>query len=108
GQTISCTFSNHATATTPTTGSITITKVADPDAALPWGFTATGTGLPSPFNLSTGGGTDSLTTDSLAPGAYTVTEDAVTGWTVSSIECSGGASASGDTATRTATITLAA
>ena len=112
GETVVCTFTNSMDDVTPVeTGSITINKVANPNLAVTFSFTATGEGL-SPFVLATGGEAASATTSfpGLAPGSYTVTETDLEGWTVTNIVCEGAGegSANGDVNTRTTTIELVA
>ena len=89
-------------------GSITIIKDAAPNNAQDFAFTTTGTGLSS-FSLDDDADaalTNQRVFTGLAAGAYTVVETATTGWTLTSITCSTGGS--GNTTTRTASITLAA
>jgi hypothetical protein len=87
GDDVVCTFTNTMNA--PETGSLTITKAWD-------GGTATDTSFTSSANLGqTGdaftltGAAPSLMVDSLAAGTYTVTEDALDGWTLTGITCVG-------------------
>jgi hypothetical protein len=95
-----CTFTNVRKS------SITITKVTQP-ASDPqvFAFTATGTGLPGSFSLDTdaasAGIPNTVTYNDLAPGAYTVTEGAVSGWDLASLSCTSNSSVSGATATIT-------
>jgi hypothetical protein len=87
-------------------GSITIIKNAVPDAAQDFAFTTTGSGL-SNFSLDDDADaalSNQRTFTGLAAGPYTVVEAATTGWTLTSITCSAGGT--GDTTTRTASITL--
>ena len=89
-------------------GSITIIKDAAPNNAQDFAFTTTGTGLSS-FSLDDDADaalTNQKVFSSLAAGSYTVVETATTGWTLTSISCSTGGS--GNTTTRTASITLTA
>ncbi len=89
-------------------GSITIIKDAAPNNAQDFAFTTTGTGLSS-FSLDDDADaalTNQKMFTSLAAGSYTVVETATTGWTLSSITCSAGGS--GNTTTRTASITITA
>ena len=89
-------------------GSITIIKDAAPNNAQDFAFTTTGTGLSS-FSLDDDADaalTNQKVFTSLAAGSYTVVETATTGWTLSSITCSAGGS--GNTTTRTASITITA
>lgn len=68
-------------------------------------FTATGTGLPANFQITTTGGSGSQTFTNLAPGTYTVTEvvpPPPPNWSFTSLSCTdpdGGTSVSGATAT---------
>jgi len=101
-------------------GSITISKIAIPQAPQDFGFTTTGTGL-SAFTLDddgiaggdqacTGGNClDSRTFSGLANGSYTVTETGVAGWDLTDLTCTdpnGGTTFS--TATGIASINLGA
>lgn len=86
---ITCTFTNVQ----PNT--LTIVKDAKPDNGRDFGFTATGPGTTSPFTLDDDGVGGSATPNSkafsnLAAGTYTVTEDAATGWALSSVTCTSG------------------
>ena len=105
---VTCTFVNTQDSVTPQGGSITIIKNALPDAAQDFAFATTGTGL---ANFSLDDDADATlasqwTFSNLGAGAYTVAEAATTGWTLTSISCSAGGS--GNTGTRTASITLVA
>lgn len=102
GDDITCTFVN----TQPNT--LTIVKDATPDNARDFGFTATGTGVDPTFTLDDDGAAGSATPNSkafsnLAPGVYTVTEDAATGWDLTNAGCTG---ATATLVGRTLTITL--
>ncbi len=66
-----------------------------------------------PFTLDDDGSTDlthppSVTAEGLAPGTYTVTQDSVPGWTLTSLTCSPGTAVTTDLASRRVTIALAA
>ena len=103
---VTCTFVNTQDSVTPQGGSITIIKNAVPDAAVDFAFTTTGSGLAS-FSLDDDADAalpNQRTFSSLAVGSYTVVEGTATGWTLTSISCSAGGS--GNTGTRTASITL--
>lgn len=110
GASVTCTFVNAVVPPPPpTTGSITIVKDADPNAAQDFGFTVTGTGL-SNFSLDDDADatlSNQRTFSDLTAGSYSVTEAATTGWTLTSISCTAGGSVNG-TDPRTATITLSA
>lgn len=88
GSDVTCTFVNTKAAT----GSLTIIKDSQPDNAQVFTFTASGAGL-SNFTLDDDGNTtnafsNSVTFNNLAAGiALTVTEDAITGWSVPSLQC---------------------
>lgn len=112
GETVVCTFVNSMDDETPVeTGSITITKVVNPDIAGTFSFTTTGEGL-SAFDLVTGDAENPATTtfEGLAPGSYTVTETDAEGWSATDIMCTGAGegSANGDVNTGTTTIELVA
>ena len=97
GEVVTCTFTNRADP-----GSITIVKATDPSPD------PTGTSFQFSGDVagSIGNG-QQLTSGAVPPGTYTVTESVPTGWTLGSIVCSDDDS-SGDTATATATIVVAA
>ena len=79
-----------------------------PRRATDFAFTTTGAGLSS-FSLdddADGTLPNSTTFSGLLPGSFSVTEGAVAGWALTDLSCSRGGT--GDTATGTATITLAA
>ena len=89
------------------TGSITIVKSANPTTTQTFGFTST---IPNNTTFSLSG--DNVAADDtkamsglMLDQTYTVTEDAVTGWTLTSIDC-GGATVTTNTATRTVSIDL--
>lgn len=89
GEHVTCTFTN--TVVPAATGTLTIIKDAQPDDAQDFHFATVGAGL-SAFDLdddpSNGALTNSKTFTGLAAGvAFTVTEDAVAGWTVPSLQC---------------------
>jgi hypothetical protein len=97
-----------ATFQLPTTGTIVIQKQTTGSGGT-FSFTATGTGLPSSFSLTTpsGGGTASQTFANVSPGTKTVTEQFVPGWVLTNLVCSdpdGGTTV--NVGTRTATIDL--
>lgn len=87
GDDITCTFVNSLP------GSITITKNARPDNGRDFAFTSTGG--PGTFTLDDDGTLPSPSatpasttfTNVAAPGAYTFTEGAATGWTLGDIDC---------------------
>src|SRR5207248_986362 len=96
GETVNCTFTNTKD------GSIVVKMVSasSSDAAK---FTVTGDAS------GTIGDTQTITVNNLAPGTYTSTEAAKSGWDLTSLTCNDGSSAtasSGDTSTRTATFKL--
>ena len=103
-ESITCTYTNTKS------GSITVTKVTAP-ASDPqdFAFTTTGTGL-SNFSLDTDAGdatySNTRTFNDLAPGSYTVTEGAATGWALTALSCTTGGSTV--LATGVSTITLPA
>lgn len=85
-QNVSCTFTNVADAIPP--GSITIVKSASPAGPQAFGFS----GSLGNFSLSNGGTQpNSRQFSGLTPGAYVITETALSGWQLDSISCSGGA-----------------
>ncbi|MES3034317.1 MAG: hypothetical protein V4813_10035 [Gemmatimonadota bacterium] len=110
GDAVTCTFTNAKDAT------ITIIKDAIPNAAQDFGFTNTGSGLPSSFSLDDDADVTlpSTTTFSIPAaqfGAKTVTETATTGWALTGLSCSSsgaGTSDSENLGTATASMTVAA
>lgn len=116
GYTIGSTASCGAEATTSTVytindndATITITKDAVPNSAQDFAFTTTGTGL-SAFSLDDDADPTLPDTRSfvVAAGNYTVTETAVSGWSLSALTCTDPTSnSSGNIGTRTATINAA-
>ncbi|MDO8446764.1 MAG: transferrin-binding protein-like solute binding protein [Deltaproteobacteria bacterium] len=89
GSDVTCTFVNVMT--TAGTGTLTIVKDAQPDGPQDFHFTTVGTGL-SAFDLDDDPTNTTLSNTktfiNLAAGVdFTVTEDAVSGWTVPSIQC---------------------
>ncbi len=88
GDNIVCTFVN----TKPATGTLTIVKDAQPNNGQDFHYTVAGAGL-SAFTLDDDGAnanplSNSVTFTNLAAGIpFTVTEDAVSGWTVPSLQC---------------------
>ena len=100
GETVTCTFTNTAG------GNLTIVQDTVPDG--PQDFAFTGSAPIGGFTLDDDGdpALPSSMTFALAPGAYTVTQAIVPGFTVGAIVCSDGDSV-GDPATRTAAIALA-
>ena len=93
GSTVTCTYTDTRVA------SIVINKSAVGGNAQ-FNFTATGTGLPASFSITTVGGSGSSTFSNLAPGAYSVTESGPSlPWSFTTLSCSAGGSVSGQTAT---------
>jgi Flp pilus assembly protein TadG len=95
----------------PTTGSIEVFKsTVGSDGTFT--FTGTGTGLASqsPFSITTSGNEGSALFTSLAPGSYSVAENATSGWNLTSLSCvtSGKGGSTGTPAGTTATISLKA
>ena len=108
GANVTCTFTNVRT--TPTTGSITIVKDAQPNDAQDFTFTPSVATIPA-FPLDD----DSDPTLShqrvisgLPAGSYTFTETQVSGWTLASIVCTPSAGTTTNVVTGAATIVLAA
>jgi len=104
GENITCTYTNTKS------GSITVTKVTAPASdAQDFAFTTTGSGLVD-FSLDTDAGDadfpNTRTFNNLAPGSYTVTEGAATGWALTALSCTAGGSTV--LATGVSTITLPA
>ena len=108
GETVLCTFTNTKHA------SLQVVKVTDP-ASDPqdFDFDLTGAATPAGVTLDTdagSAGTPSQVTYQVTAaqlGAYTVTEDATAGWSLTGLVCSGGGSdSSTDTATRKATLDI--
>ena len=90
GENVICTFTNTQL------NSITIVKDAVPDNAQNFDFTTTGTGVQN-FSLdddADGTLPNSQAFTGLLPGARTITETAVAGWTLTNIVCSGAESSS--------------
>ncbi|MDP2955926.1 MAG: hypothetical protein Q8N53_05870, partial [Longimicrobiales bacterium] len=108
GGNVTCTFKNVKT--TPTTGSITIVKDADPNSAQNFTFTSDQAAI-QPFPLDDDA---DLTLShqkvfaTLPAGSYTFTETQVSGWTLSSIACTPSGSATTNLTTGAATIALTA
>lgn len=78
----------------PSTGSITVVQDSRPDKAQDFPFSVTGAGL-FPFSLdddSDGTLPASITYEALEAGTYTITQSAVTGWSLTSLACSDGSS----------------
>ena len=103
GDDVTCTYTNTKL------GSITIVKDAVPNGPTDFGFTTTGTGL-SPFSLdddADGTLPNTTTFSGLLPGSFSVTEDVVAELGPHRLVVFG-TGGTGDTGTRTATITLAA
>jgi Prealbumin-like fold domain len=108
GGNVTCTYTNTKR------GSITIIKDAVPNAAQDFAYTSTGGLSPSGFSLDddadpTLSNTQSYT--NVAPGNYTVTEGAVSGWKLTGLSCNAsgtGTTGSGNTTTGVATIALGA
>ena len=104
GENITCTFENTAGA------SLTIIKDAIPNSAQDFAYTSTGGLSPSSFTLDDDADateTNTRTYSNILPGAYSVTEGAVGGWSLTNLTCTGGgANTSTALATRTATIGL--
>ena len=114
GSNVTCTFVNVTTTTG--TGTLTIVKDAQPNSPQDFHFTTSGTGL-SAFDLDDDPTNTTLpntkTFINLAAGVpFTVTEDAVSGWTVPSLQCVpavlGSATTTTDQLNRTFTVNLAA
>ena len=108
GETITCVFTNTKHA------SLTVVKVTDP-ASDPqdFDFDLTGSGVPADLDLDTDAGNATLpsqqTFDLTAAqlGAYSVTESAVAGWTLTELACTGaGADSSTSLANRAATLDI--
>lgn len=97
GETITCTFTNSRD-----TGTIKIVKAATPEDDTPFSFTEdilnTGFTLTDPAD-------DTEEFNDVPTGAYSVTEDGETDWTLTDITCDD-ANSTGDTGTGAATINL--
>ena len=108
GDSVVCTFINTKQQATGS-GSVTIIKDAQPDNGQDFLFTfGTSGGV---FALDDDGGADNTLLDhttlpGLAAGAWTFTENAVSGWDVVAITCSPSASATTDVANRKVTINV--
>ena len=103
-----CTFTNTKTA------SLTVVKVTDP-ASDPqdFDFDLTGAAVPADLDLDTDGGDatlpsqQSFVVSAAQLGAYTVTESAQAGWTLTALSCTGaGADSSTSLANRAATLDI--
>ncbi len=96
GATVTCTFVNEKQL-----GTIVINKTAAGGDDT-FDYTASGTGLPPTFQITTSGGSGSQTFANLTPGSYTVTEQAPpAGWDFTSLVCTdpdGGTTVVGPTA----------
>lgn len=102
---VACTFVNTHEA------GITIVKSATPKDAQSFAFQTTGGLAPASFTLVDNGTPTPPNTQAftgLAPGAYTITEQSVTDWVLTSIACSGGTEVTTDAATGLASINLRA
>ena len=97
GETVTCTFSNSRD-----TGTIVIVKAATPADDTPFDFNEDIT--PDTFSLSDPS-SPSTTFSDVPTGSYTVSEDALAGWTLDDVTCDDGNS-TGDTGTATASIEL--
>lgn len=84
------------------TGTIVIAKATSPGGGTGFGFTENVT--PGGFTLNDGG---TRTFSSIAPGTYSVSENAASGWTMGDLSCDD-ANSTGDPFARTATIRLEA
>ena len=84
------------------TGTIVIAKETDPAGGSGFGFTETIT--PGSFTLNDGG---TRTFSSVAPGTYSVTENAMAGYSLSDLSCDD-ANSTGDPFARTATVRVEA
>jgi plastocyanin len=96
GETVTCTFTNTRQ------GTVVINKsaVGGDDT---FSYTASGSGIPPSFSITTTGGSGSQTFSNLASGSYTVTEQGPpAGWAFTGLACidpDGGTTVSGQTAT---------
>lgn len=83
-ETVTCTFYNSEEQVQPPGSSLTIVKMTNPTGGAGFGFT-TSANLSGPFTLDGGG---SMVFNDLEPGAYTVTEDGLSGdWAFQSVAC---------------------
>ena len=99
---VTCTYTNRQR------GKIIVEKQTDPGGiADSFGFTAASPLSPATFSLTDDGTREYA---DLVPGTYTVSEDAKSGFDLTSISCTdsatGGSASTGDTTTRTATFRL--
>ncbi|MGH2634084.1 MAG: prealbumin-like fold domain-containing protein, partial [Tepidiformaceae bacterium] len=91
GDTLTCTITNAAAPASTGASNVTIAKTwSGPDAGPDAVFTDTGSGV-SGFTLTSAGtpGADEHAFAALAAGSYTFTETPISGWTLSSINCTG-------------------
>ena len=103
---ISCTFNNRQL---PTTGTITFVKDAQPDSSQSFHFAYGYNTYPiRDFNLvdDGGDGSETITFTSIPTGAYSWTEDAVTGWSLDGITCDDANSGVSATNPRTVNVNL--
>lgn len=94
-----------------TGGSITVILDTEPSDGTDVRFTGCQGTDCGPFTLdddSDGTFPDRITASDLAPATYTITQDAVPGWTVTSLSCSPSAGVTHDVANRVTTIVLTA
>ncbi len=92
GESVVCTFTNSMDDVNPVeTGSITINKVVAPAGTVAmFNFTTTGEGLAA-FGLVTGDAVNPAMASftGLTAGSYAITETAIDGWNLTSLECTG-------------------
>jgi hypothetical protein len=106
GQDVTCTFTNTFTAPTPLTPTLTLDKVVSAGASTTtkFGFTLGGQAVSTTLSAA-----DSPLLLASSAGAYVLAENAMTGWGVSAIDCTGNAAAeSVNLTTRTVTVTVGA
>lgn len=108
GQTIDLCFYNTQLQAQEGTGTITVVKQSNPPSTVSPSFTTTGSGMAGFSLIDDGTGVGNTRVFAgLMPGTYTVAENALSGWSLDAITCSGGSVAT-DLAAGMATISLEA
>jgi hypothetical protein len=87
----------------PTTGTIRIVKATSPDGGAGFTFTDDVPGSAGTFSLADG---DVQTFTGAPAGTYTITENAVAGWSVTDVSCDDDGDSTGDPFARSATVRL--
>ena len=87
----------------PTTGTIRIVKATSPDGGTGFTFTDNVPGSAGTFALGDG---DVQTFTSVPSGTYTITENAIAGWSLTDVSCDDDGDSTGDPFARAATVRL--